>query len=196
MSVISYSENSERLLIPFDGDKALADFNQPFAQGLKWAYGLGKIGSEELVVLGLGGGFHIAALLDTHPGVKLTVIEFRSSLVNRFKHQFSEYLDRVEICELQTVEDLKGGLHFLKDPTSESLVLSFQECWGENYGQFLEVFSQLSGKTQDYLNYHIRELEVTVKARMVPVSQIGEKLAYESPLSNLYRKNSTVKVAG
>lgn len=166
MSVITYTENRNKILVPFENGVALADFNSPEEQGLKWAYSLGKLHNQNLIVLGLGGGFQIAALLDMDPELKITVVEFRSTLISRFRNQFSEYADRVTICELQDIQDIFKSRLFSQSTEEKALVISFQECWGECFEKFALTFSYLTGKTEESLVFHLREHGMTIKARL------------------------------
>ncbi len=166
MSVLTFSENNERVLVPFENGAPLANFNKPLEQGLKWTYSIGKLGTKDLVILGLGGGFHITALLDMDPSLRITVVEFRSSLVSRFRNQYSEYADRVTICELQDIQDIFNTSCFSLEDGTNPLVISFQESWGDHFEKFAIIFSYLTGRTEESLMFHLKEHGITVKARM------------------------------
>ena len=166
MSVLTFSENNEKVLVPFENGSPLANFNKPLEQGLKWTYSIGKLGTKDLVILGLGGGFHITALLDMDPSLRITVVEFRSSLVSRFRNQYSEYADRMTICELQDIQDIFNISCFSMDSVVNPLVISFQESWGDHFEKFAIIFSYLTGRSEESLMFHLKEHGITVKARM------------------------------
>ena len=164
MSMITFSENHESSLIAFEEGQALASMHDPRGEGLKWAYSLGGLPAEHVIVVGLGAGFHIAALADVDPDVRITVIESRESLIPVFRSQFPELEDRVEIRVVQDAQELFKSELFQEILNHRSFVLSFQECWGQQADFFTELFSHLTGRSLDSLKYHFQEFGINMKA--------------------------------
>ena len=67
MSIISFTENAEGYLIPLENGKVLCDFHHPLEEAEKWVSQQDLTISNEIVVLGLGAGFHVRALKEAHP---------------------------------------------------------------------------------------------------------------------------------
>ncbi len=172
MSMISFSENHESSLIAFEDGQALASTRDPRAEGLKWAYSLGAIPTKQVVVVGLGTGFHLAALADVDPDVQITVIESRESLVPVFRSQFPELADRVRVIIAQNVNDLVKTDVFEEVIHERAYVLSFRECWGQQENLFSDMFGHLTGRSVESLKYHFAEFGINVKALFLPRNQL------------------------
>ncbi|KYG69444.1 hypothetical protein AZI87_09695 [Bdellovibrio bacteriovorus] len=161
---ITFSENHESSLVAFESGESLASLRDPRGEGLKWVYSLGAIPTSHVVVVGLGSGFHIAALADVDPSLKISVVESRESLIPVFRSQFPELQDRVEIVIIQDVQDIYKGEFFQEILNNRSYVLSFKECWGQNVQFFSEVFAGLTGRSVESVKYHFEEFSINMKA--------------------------------
>src|SRR5690606_27918758 len=130
MAMITFSENHESLLVAYEESKPLASVQDPLNEGLKWAYSLGSIPTPHVVVVGLGSGFHIAALAELDPKLQITVVDCRESLLPVFRAQFSELASRVEVEIVRELPSLFKADVFKDVLKNRSYVLSFAECWG------------------------------------------------------------------
>lgn len=164
MSGVTFSENHEGSLISFEAGQALVSLRDPQGQGLKWAYSLGAMPTSHVIVVGLGSGFHVAALADVDPNLKITVIENRESLLRVFWSQFPELENRVEILTLQKAQDIFKTDLFTEILNQAPYVLSFIESWGEQSDFFTEVFAHLSGRSLESIKYHFQEFGINIKA--------------------------------
>lgn len=164
MGFISFSENTEKNMIAFEEGLALCDIRDPQQQALKWVYSLGSFPSSSVVVVGLGSGFHVAALADLDPHLKITVIETRLSLLRMFQTQFPELQEQVEVILVQEPHDIFKTHFFQEILATKPYVLSFQECWGHGKGAFTQLFAHLTGRSAASVQYHFEELEINVKA--------------------------------
>lgn len=172
MSIITFSENHESSLIAFDEGKSLASVQDPRGEGLKWAYSLGHIPINNVVVIGLGSGFHIAALADIDPGVQITVIESRESLIPVFRSQFPELEERVQIVVIQEGDDIFKTEIFQEVLNQRSYVLSFRECWGRQASFFAELFAHFTGRSVESVRYHFEEFGINIKALYMQHNQL------------------------
>lgn len=172
MSTITFSENHESALISFEAGEALSSLRNPREEGLKWAYTLGAIPTSHVVIVGLGSGFHVAALADVDPDLKITVVESRESLVPVFRAQFAELNDRVEIVIVKNAEDVFKSTLLQDVMSARSYVVSFQECWGKQRELFSEAFAHLTGRSLASVKYHFEEFGVNVKALYLQPNQL------------------------
>lgn len=164
MSMITFSENHESSLVAFEAGVELASLRDPRGEGLKWVYSLGVIPSQHVVVVGLGSGFHIAALADLDENLKITVIESRESLIPVFRSQFPEISERIEIVIVQAAQDIFKTDVFQEVISGQPYVLSFRECWGQQGNLFSELFAHLTGRSADSVRYHFDEFGINMKA--------------------------------
>jgi hypothetical protein len=164
MAMITFSENHEANLISYESGEALVSLRDPSGQALKWVYSLGAMPTKHVVVVGLGSGFHIAALADFDSSLKITVIENRESLLRVFWSQFPELEDRVEVLTLQNSGDIFKTDLFKEVLSEAPYVLSFVECWGQQSVFFTEVFAHLSGRSLESIRYHFQEFGINIKA--------------------------------
>lgn len=172
MSMITFSENHESSLVAFEEGKPLASLSNPRGEALKWAYSLGAIPTSHVIVVGLGSGFHIAALAELDPGLKITVVESRESLVSVFTSQFSEIMDRVEVVIIQDEGALFSADVFQEQKSQRSYVLSFKECWANQTVFFSKVFAHLTGRSVDSIRYHFEEFGINMKALYFQSNQL------------------------
>lgn len=164
MSTITFSENHESALISFEAGAALSSLQNPREEALKWVYSLGAIPSSHAVIVGLGSGFHVAALADVDPDIRITVVESREALIPIFRAQFPELHERVDIVIVHNAQDIFNSEIFQEILSQRSYVLSFRECWGQQSILFSEVFAHLTGRSLDSVRYHFEEFGVNIKA--------------------------------
>lgn len=164
MAMITFSENHERTLISFDAGQPLSDVQAPREQGLKWVYTLGVIPSSHVVVVGLGSGFHVAALVDVDPQLKITVVESREALIPVFLAQFPELRDKINIVVIQEPQDIFKSSLFQEVLNDRPYILSFHECWGQERDSFSQVFAHLTGRSASSVQYHFDDIGVNIKA--------------------------------
>ncbi len=164
MAMITFSENHEANLISYESGEALVSLRDPSGQALKWVYSLGAMPTGHVIVVGLGSGFHIAALADFDPNLKITVVENRDALLRVFWSQFPELENRVEVISLQAASDIFKTDLFREVLSEAPYVLSFMECWGQQSQFFTEVFAHLSGRSLESIRYHFQEFGINIKA--------------------------------
>lgn len=164
MSIITFSENHESSLIAFEAGRALANFSNPQAEALRWSYSLGSLPARHVIIVGLGAGFHVAALADLDPDLKITVVDNRPGLLPVFRSQFSELSERVEVVIFQNAEDLFKTELYQEVLNQRCFVLSFQECWGENSTIFANAFAHLTGRSIESVKSHFEEFGINIKA--------------------------------
>ena len=164
MTTISFSENHESKFVAFEDGKALASLGDPHGEALKWVYSLGAFPTKHVVVVGLGSGFHISALADLDPSLKITVVDSRESLVSVFKSQFPELKDRVHVLIASNNADLMSSQLFHEVIEDRAYVLSFRECWGMQAPLFSGFFAHLSGRSVDSVKTHLEDFGINMKA--------------------------------
>ena len=164
MSMITFSENHESCLVPFEDGEPLASLRDPREEGLKWVYSLGSIPTSHVVVVGLGSGFHVAALSELDPGLKITVVDSREALIPVFRAQFPELKDRVEIVVVKEASEVLKSELLQEIIHNRSYVLSFRECWGSQINLLSQAFSHLTGRSVESLKYHFDDFGVNIKA--------------------------------
>ena len=127
-------------LVSFEEGQALASLRDPRGEALKWAYSLGQIPSNHVVVIGLGSGFHVEALADLDPSVQITVVDSRDSLVPVFRSQFPELAERAQIVIAENLNDLMKNDIYAEVVENRAFVISFRECWGNQVDLFSQFF--------------------------------------------------------
>ena len=108
MGIITFSENSNSQLIPFDDGLELCSFNSPGDEAKKWVNAIDKI-FPRIVVIGLGSGFHIDELLNKFQGIEVLVIETRANLIGPFRAKFPNSKN----VQIQIVENFGDLAEFM-----------------------------------------------------------------------------------
>ena len=164
MTQIHFSQNCQDFLIPYEEKKNLCSVSDPQGEGLRWAYSFGSLPTKHIVIVGLGAGFHVAALADIHPDIRITVIDNRESLVPIFKAQFEDIQDRVEILIAQESRDLLQSDLYKEIVENRSFVLSFFESWGYQEEVLSTLFAHATGRTLESVRFHLSEMNMNLKA--------------------------------
>jgi hypothetical protein len=165
MSSISFFENQDALFISCEQGGPLCSANKPREQGLKWAYSLGEMPTDHVVIVGLGSGYHVAALADLDPKIRITVVDSRESLLPVFESQFADLKYRVEVLFIEKAGDILKSEVFKEIMLTQSFVVSFQECWGLQSVLYTEVFAHLTGRSPISLSYHMQSFGFDIKAK-------------------------------
>lgn len=158
--MVVFSENTQGLLIPSQNGKNLCDFRDPQVEALKWVYSLGNIQDSHLIVLGLGGGHHIDALLQVYPKLNITVLESRDSLLQIFKTQYTDLADKVEVRIVDRDSDISNFMGL------KATVVSFIACWCDETETYISILSELSGRSEVFLKYQICEMGLETKSQI------------------------------
>ncbi len=175
MAMITFSENhNDFKFMAFEEGRSLASVKNPQEEALKWVYSLGAFPANHVVIIGLGSGYHISALVDLEPGIKVTVVDSRESLVPVFRAQFPELKDKVNILMASNVKDLMSSQLYHEIIEDRAFVISFRESWGQQIPLFSEFFAHLTGRTVESVKYHLAEIGINIKALFVP-PQIGSR---------------------
>jgi len=160
MSIISFSENSEGYLIPFEDGKPLCDFNNPVAEAEAWVAQQDFSISNEVVILGLGGGFHVQALKEAHPYLKIHLIECRDQLLPIFKNQIRSQVENYS-C-FQNLESLLDSEIFEKAINKSLPVYFMRNSWGEQEDLFYSLWKNLTGRSVYAIAKHFANLGIEV----------------------------------
>ena len=188
--MITFSENQDADLIAYEDGIPLAQAHDPKAQGLKWVYSLGNIPASHVIVMGLGSGFHIAALAELDVKLKITVIETRESLVRVFRSQFPDLSARVDVLVIEKPTDIFKTDFFQEILSERPFVLSFQECWGRQGDLFAELFAHATGRSLESVKYHFQEFGIDIKSSFaVPVGLVSLKEMMNSIEASSLREN-------
>ncbi len=164
MNVISFSENNEFDLIAYENGQPLAATQDPRSEALKWVYSLGHLPTQSIVIIGLGSGFHVAALAELDPTLEITVIETRASLIPIFRSKFADISDRVQITIVDQPSEIFKTDAYADVLARKSFVLSFRECWGARTETFTELFAHMVGRSVDSVQYHLQEMGMNMKS--------------------------------
>jgi hypothetical protein len=164
MSHVTFSENHHGQMIAFEDGVALCSFRDPQSEGLKWSYSLGHVPSKKIIIVGLGSGFHVAALADVYPELDITVLETRVSLLTMFRSQFPDLLNKVNVQIVDTPSDVLKSSFIAEILLEKPYVVSFRECWGNETEKFSTIFSHATGRSLDSLKYHFVEFGIDIKS--------------------------------
>lgn len=160
MNTISFSENSEGYLIPFEDGKALCDFNNPIAEAEAWVASQNFNISNEIVVLGLGDGFHLKALKEAHPYLKIHLIECRDQLLPIYKKQIQSQVDNYS-C-LQSLNALLDSEIFELVMVKSLPVYFMRSSWGAQEDLFYSMWKNLTGRSVYAIAKHFANVGIEI----------------------------------
>lgn len=102
---------------------------------------------HQVFVVGLGGGFHIEALLRRCPRLRVTVIDNRPGLKNIFEAREIEGRERVELVFIDSIEGLYQHEVMQVAAAQGPQVFVFKPCFGSQAAFLGEVFRDLTGRS-------------------------------------------------
>jgi hypothetical protein len=160
MTSITFSENSEGYLIPMEGPLSLCDAADPITEAEKWVTEQNMSISKEIVVLGLGAGFHVQALQEAHPNVKIHVVECRDQLLPIYKNQIHSQLENYS-C-FHSLEELLGSELFEVTVSRSLPVYFFRPSWGAQEDMFYSLWKNLTGRSVYAIARHFANLGLEI----------------------------------
>lgn len=129
--------------VPFVDDRALASTRDPRLEAIRWVQALPTIREEsDIAVLGLGAGFHVAELARAFPNKKIFAFENHTEICDKFKKNFPELAEQVEVVDLS---------EYQKNPFDKSFgtivhFRSAQQSAGDVYKKLYEHLVGVNGK--------------------------------------------------
>lgn len=160
MTTISFSENKEGYLLPLENGHLLCDFENPNEEAEAWAAQQDVKISNEIVVLGLGAGFHIKALKEAHPYLKIHVVECRDQLLPIYKKQVSSETENYH--RFHSLDALLESEFFNKVIARTLPVYFFRKSWGAQEDLFYSLWKNLTGRSVYAIARHFANLGVEI----------------------------------
>lgn len=189
MSIITFSENTEGYLIPFEDGKALCDFNNPTAEAEAWAAKQDVTISNEIVVLGLGGGFHVQALKEAHPYLKIHLIECRDQLLPIYKKQIQSQVENYS-C-FQSLDSLLDSEVFESVIVKSLPVYFMQNTWGSQEDLFYSLWKNLTGRSVYAIAKHFANLGIEIdEGTLASLKQTEKPLTIKDATDIIANSNS------
>lgn len=163
MNTLTFSENSEGYLIPSEDGKALSHLTQPQTEAENWVSAQDFSFSREIVVLGLGTGFHIRALKEMQPSLKVHVIDTRDALLPIYRKQISSELENY-YC-MRSLEELLDSELFTLSLRKNLPVYSFLPCWAAQDDLFYSFWKNLTGRSLYGVVWHFANMGIELDER-------------------------------
>lgn len=160
MNSVSFSENAEGYLIPYEDAKALCDFINPLEEAERWLATQDLTISNEIVLLGLGAGFHLKILQEAHPYLKIHVIECRDQLLPIYKKQIGSHLENYS-C-FQSLEALLDSDVFETTIVKSLPVYFLKKSWGSQEDLFYSLWKNLTGRSVYAIAKHFANLGIEI----------------------------------
>ena len=160
MSIISFTENAEGYLIPIENGKAICDAQAPVEEAERWVASQDFSISNEAVVLGLGAGFHVRALREAYPYLKIHVIEVREQLLPIYKKQIHSQMENYT-C-LQSLNELLDSDIFETTVAKSLPVYFLKSSWGAQEDLFYSLWKNLTGRSVYAIARHFANLGVEI----------------------------------
>jgi len=178
---LEWRSNPSGLLVAFENSKALCNFNDPISEAQAWARNIkGLKNDPKIVVVGVGSGFHIEALIEANPYCEIVAIDCRTSLVSfnarRFKNvQFLTFDNMLEVSTSPQAQELMSG---------NVVKVVFNPALGEQVRFLKEVFHFLNIRTREALSVYIGRTvmgpdNIFMNARHLVENARLEKLPYK-----------------
>lgn len=190
MSIITFSENTEGYLIPFEDGKSLCDFNNPVSEAEAWVAQQDLSISNEIVVLGLGGGFHVQALKEAHPYLKIHLIECRDQLLPIYKKQIQSKVENYS-C-FQSLESLLDSEVFEAVIVKSLPVYFARSTWGAQEDLFYSLWKNLTGRSVYAIAKHFANLGIEIdEGTLSSLKQTEKPLAIKDATDIIANSNSS-----
>lgn len=149
---LEWRSNPSGLLVAFENSKALCDFNDPVAEAQNWAQSIKDLKNDpKIVVIGVGSGFHIEALVEAYPYCEIVAIDCRASITGfnarKFRNvRFLTFDNMLEVSTSYQAEELMAG---------NVVKVIFSPALGEQAKFLKEIFHFLNIRTREALSVYI-----------------------------------------
>ncbi|MGZ6448327.1 MAG: hypothetical protein ACXWRA_09860 [Pseudobdellovibrionaceae bacterium] len=188
--MISFSENPEGYLIPFEEGKALCDYTHPLEEAEKWVAGQDLTISNEIVLLGLGAGFHLKALREARSYLKIHVIECRDQLLPIYKKQIRSEVENYS-C-FQSLEALLDSEVFETTVMKSLPVYFLKSSWGIHEDLFYSFWKNLTGRSVYAIAKHFANLGVEIdEGTLSSLKQSEKPLTIKEATEIIIKSDST-----
>lgn len=171
--MITYRQIGNELLA-FEDDRGLCgpDYN---AEAASWARNH-ALTNEKMIVIGLGSGFHIEALLQKDPSLRVVVIDTRAELVPAFRKRFAAIESRVEILIFGSTDEMLN--HELMGWVVRDLpiVAAFTPAFGAQNELLNVFFATLTGRNRLGLSFFLKHLDIVEDDEAAGIEESGSLL--------------------
>ncbi|HEY8269871.1 MAG TPA: hypothetical protein VIG33_03220 [Pseudobdellovibrionaceae bacterium] len=190
MSIISFSENAEGYLIPFEDKKALCDFSNPQEEAERWVASQNMTISNEIVLLGLGAGFHLRALKEARSYLKIHVIECRDQLLPIYKKQIQSQVENYS-C-FHSLEALLDSEVFETTLIKSLPVYFLRSSWGAQDDLFYSFWNNLTGRSVYAIAKHFASLGIEIdEGTLVSLKQSERPLTIKDATEIIIKSESS-----
>ncbi|MBK9324023.1 MAG: hypothetical protein IPM97_13940 [Bdellovibrionaceae bacterium] len=190
MTNISFTENPEGYLIPIESMQPLCDLVDPASEAEKWVTAQNLNICNEIVVLGLGAGFHVRALRENFPHLKIHVVECRDQLLPIFKKQIQSDLD-CYYC-FHSLEELLDSELFERTIAKSLPVYFFKKAWGAQEDLFYSLWKNLTGRSVYAIARHFANMGLEIDEKTMDSLKSSERpLTIKEATEIVIRSEST-----
>ena len=134
--------NSQSQPILFENGKALCSYLGPEKEAIAWVARQDLQKMTDVLVLGLGAGYHVESLLRQAPHLAISVVDFRSESFQFFEDHFSYSSNKVKCFHLREGSFDQRIFNFIRDV--QPLVLPFRPAWQNHEQKFAELYTQMT----------------------------------------------------
>lgn len=189
MSIITFSENPEGYLLPLEDGQPLCDFANPREEAEKWVREQDFTIANEVVILGLGAGFHVQALREAHPYLKIHLIEVRDQLLPIYKRQIHSQIENYS-C-FQSLEALLDSDTFEAVIRKSLPVYFFRKSWGTQEDLFYSLWKNLTGRSVYAIAKHFANIGVEIdEGTLVSLKQSEKPLTIKDATDLIIKSES------
>lgn len=189
MSIISFTENTEGYLIPFENGKVLCDFHHPLEEAQKWVGEQDFTISNEIVILGLGAGFHLKVIKEAYPYLKIHLVEVRDQLLPIYKKQIQSQVDNYS-C-FQSLDALLDSEIFETVLVKSLPVYFLRNSWGAQEDLFYSLWKNLTGRSVYAIAKHFANLGVEIdEGTLVSLKQSEKPLTIKDATDLIVQSDS------
>ncbi len=154
--MFNYKLNGNGTKVPHFYSGPLVDFFEPELEGAEWAKDvLRRFSPQSACILGVGGGYHIEALVKAGWSKPLRVFETSQALVHECAERCNYENLEIVLLDAGTTEDLFRIPKFVEMLQSLRLCLPFRRAWTHQLAFFSELFLHLTLRSEESLKVHI-----------------------------------------
>lgn len=149
-----FSENKD--FIVYENGKALCSTKGPRQEAQQWLLQRDLSRSDDLMVLGLGAGYHLSALLKHKKFNSVSVIESNPELIQAFEKNFPVEFEKIQFYLMNESSIIDDKLfQFLSD--RQPTVLAFRPAWGGREIHFEDLFSKMTFRNLQMLKRYLAD---------------------------------------
>jgi hypothetical protein len=191
---LQWKFNETESFIVFEEGKALCSSKNPIKEAQQWLGSRDLSRSDDIMILGLGAGYHVVEALKFKKFNSVSVVESNAELIQAFEKNFPEEFEKVQFYMINSNSIIDQKLfQFLGD--RQPTVLAFRPAWGSRSSNFEDLFAKMTFRNLQMIKRFLDENHLSQSVSLDKIQQEKNVLHLKNIYENLQEVSSPFGVS-